>query len=90
VKVEDATNTYVCACNGAVEVSRGERREADLASGRHMARRFTRAGLFTRVTEPGLLYHDDGVMDGIARKIDYAIPWGTAPYGAAAPGGYGY
>lgn len=90
VKVEDAANTYVCACNGAVDVSRGARLEAELASGRHMARRFTRDGLATRVTSPGLLYHDDALMDGLARKIGYAVPWGTAPYGAPAPGGYGY
>lgn len=90
VMVEDAANTYVCACNGTVDVSRGARREAELASGQHMARRFTRAGLATRVTAPGLLYHDDSVMDGLARKIGYTVPWGTAPYGAPSSGGYGY
>ena len=69
---------------------RGARREAELASGRHMARRFTRDGLATRVTAPGLLYHDDAVMDELARKIGYTVPWGTAPYGTPASGGYGY
>lgn len=90
VKVEDGRNTYVCACNGAVDVDRGLQTVEELASGRHMARRFTREGLSTRVTEPGLLYHDDALMDGLARKIGYAIPWGVAPYGAPSSGGYGY
>lgn len=90
VKVEDAGSTYVCACNGAVDVTRGLGRQAELASSEHMARRFARTGLTTRITEPGLLYHDNAAMDRLAQKIGYSIPWGQGEYGAAGSGGSGY
>ena len=86
VKVEDAGSTYVCACNGAVDVTRGLGRQAELASSAHMARRFAREGLATRITEPGLLYHDNAAMDRLAQKIGYAIPWGQGEYGAGNSG----
>jgi hypothetical protein len=90
VKVEDEATTYVCACNGSIDVTRGLARQAELASSAHMARRFSRAGLATRITEPGLLYHDNATMDRLAQKIGYSIPWGQGVYGSASPGGSGY
>jgi hypothetical protein len=90
VKVEDAANTYVCACNGSVGVTRGWSGQAELASSAHMARRFTRRGLATRITEPGLLYHDNATMDRIAEKIGYTIPWGQGGYDASTSGDSGY
>lgn len=87
VKVEDARNTYICACNGTVEVTRGPGRSEELSSMAHLARRFTRAGIRGRISEPGLLYHNDATMDGLARKIGFVIPWANGAYGG---GGYGY
>jgi hypothetical protein len=90
VKVEDAANTYVCACYGELGVVAGLGGPVDLAATRHMPRRFTRAGLTSRAAPAGLLYHDDRSMNELARKIGYTVPWGQGSYGTTGSGGYGY
>ncbi len=91
VKVEDAANTYVCACYGAVGVTPPLGAQVELAANRHMARRFTRAGLASRAVPAGLLYHDDRSMGALAQKIGYTVPWGQGTYGTTgSSGGDGY
>jgi hypothetical protein len=93
VKVEDARNTYMCACFGKLAVTPTLAAEVDLASTNHTARRFTRAGLTTKVAPAGVLYHDSTSMGKLASRIGYTVPWGEGGEGssgyAAGNGGYG-
>jgi hypothetical protein len=87
VKVEDKSNTYVCACYGAVDVTLTLGAQTELEANRHMARRFTRAGLASRSVAAGLLYHDDQSMGALAQKIGYTVPWGQGTHGTTKSGG---
>lgn len=87
VKVEDRSNTYVCACYGAVGVTPPLGAQTELAANRHIARRFTRAGLASRSVPAGLLYHDDRSIDALAQRIGYTVPWGQGTFGTTGSGG---
>ena len=89
VKVEDARNTYLCACFGKLAVTPGLAARVELESTNHQARRFTRSGLATRVAPAGLLYHDSTSMGKLASRIGYTVPWGEGS-GYGGSGGYGY
>jgi ferric-dicitrate binding protein FerR (iron transport regulator) len=89
VQVEDESRTYVCACNGAVDVASKGARNATLASTNHDARRFTFTDGSTVVEKAGLLYHDNALMDSVAARIGATIPWGAGAYGSRDGGGYG-
>lgn len=88
VQVEDDSNTYVCACNGELGVGATETAESSLASTRHAARRFTVKDGTTTVSSPGLLYHDNAMMDSVASRIGASIPWGVG-YGSGYGGASG-
>jgi hypothetical protein len=88
VKVEDATSSYICACFGTLAVTPTLGEQVELSATNHVARRFTRVGLSTRVTPAGLLYHDSTSQSNLAKKIGYTVPWGSGEYGTSGSGGY--
>ncbi len=88
VQVEDENSTYVCACYGEVGVAARGVADTVLASTNHSARRFTLRDGSTRIENPGLLYHDNALMESVAARIGATIPWGKGGYGEPVSGGY--
>lgn len=88
VKVEDASNTYICACYGSLGIASAP--DGELASTKHVARRFTGSRLSARSTAAGLLYHDSQSIGDLAAKVGYVIPWGQGTYGSSGSKGGGY
>lgn len=88
VQVEDENSTYVCACYGEVGVAARGVADTVLASTNHSARRFTLRDGSTRIENPGLLYHDNALMESVAARIGATIPWGKGGYGEPMSGGY--
>ncbi|WP_319561475.1 FecR domain-containing protein [Marispirochaeta sp.] len=82
VAVENTVSTYVCACNGELQVEDAAGANSQkLAGVRHKALRIARtASGGYQVSSPGLLYHDDDDMDSLADRIDETIPWGRPGY----------
>ena len=77
IKVEDPENTYICICNGELDL--GETyKDLNVAADHHKAYRFTGTGDSVSYTSAGMLYHDDPKMESIAQNIDYSIPWGIS------------
>lgn len=78
IKVESATSTYICACNGSLEtVDSSGVTEVPLSSQHHMALRYALDGAGQVVTSsPGLLYHNDEGMEDLAGRIGDSIDWG--------------
>jgi hypothetical protein len=74
MKVEDDNNSYLCICNGKLNVE-ASGTEQEIASQHHKAYRFTRKGDKVETTSAPLLYHDDEKMDSVASSIDYIVPW---------------
>ncbi|MCK5095639.1 MAG: FecR domain-containing protein [Spirochaetes bacterium] len=75
IKIEDPQNTYLCICNGELDLTESYSGIV-ISSGHHQAYRFSnREGTLSYAPAP-LLYHDDPKMESIADKIDYSIPWG--------------
>jgi hypothetical protein len=75
-RVEDADNTYVCICNGELNMEYGED-ALGIEADHHKAYRFTNVNGKVSWTDAPMLYHDDPKMDALASGIDYTIPWGT-------------
>jgi len=74
-RVEDQNNTYVCICNGELDMTYGEK-SLGIEGDHHKGYRFTNnRGTVTWSRAP-LLYHDDQKMQDIATKIEYSVPWG--------------
>ncbi len=76
MKVESPTSTYVCACNGVVQVlgSDGSLLK-ELAGSHHNGARIQAAGGAPRLTEAPLLYHTDADLERVAAAIGYKIDW---------------
>jgi hypothetical protein len=74
IRIEDSVNTYLCICNGELDLTKSYSGMA-ISSGHHKAYRFSnREGMLSYEPAP-LLYHDDPKMESIADRIDYSIPW---------------
>lgn len=79
VKVEDPTNTYICDCNGAVEMTaQGSRTFNKVIAAHHKAYRFSLNEKGPSQSEAGLLYHDDTAVEAIAKKINVEVDWNKA------------
>ena len=79
VNVESAASTYICACNGTLQIENAEGgQQAALSGTHHKAVRITRnsGGDYTASPE-GMLYHNDGDLDSLAERIGSRIPWDT-------------
>jgi len=82
IKAEDGSSTYVCTCNGTLEledVEEGNRLR--VRSEHHTAYRFSTTDTGIRRIRAPLLYHNDSDLDRLATKIRTAIDWGEGGYG---------
>jgi FecR protein len=79
IRVEDEKNTYICTCNGSLELSAGNK-SIQTNTQYHKAYRFTTEGSVSTVLSAGLLYHQDEDMDKLASKIGTTIPWEKSSY----------
>ena len=81
VKVVDADNTYVCACNGSLSLTDPSGSETvALESAHHKAVFFKNSGDKTVVESAPLLYHNDDDMEALASVIEAKIDWGDSSY----------
>jgi len=82
VQVESESSTYICACNGTLQVEDGKSRQSqDLTGTHHKALRFEARADGTYEAGPApMLYHDDGDLDSLAAEIGETIPWGAGGY----------
>jgi len=78
MQVESPTSTYVCACNGDVQVLDVSGRVAkELAASHHKAVRISDAGSGPQMTDAPRLYHTDGDLEKVAGDIGVTIDWNT-------------
>ena len=76
VKAEDSTNTYVCVCNGEIELTNTtDSNKIIIAEKHHQAVRFTRKKEKTILSPAEMLYHSDSGMEKLASEIDEKIDW---------------
>ncbi len=81
VKVIDADSTYVCACNGSLNLTDPAGSESvPLESAHHKAVYFKNDGGKTVVESAPLLYHNDDDMEALASVIEAKIDWGDSSY----------
>jgi ferric-dicitrate binding protein FerR (iron transport regulator) len=68
--------TYICCCNGTVDVSdaNGNHKET-MQNAHHGSRVFTTANGKIGVAPDGMEYHTDADMESLASKIGYTIDW---------------
>jgi len=75
IKVEDELNTYICACNGSLELSSNNNENFISKSNHHKAFRFTKSGDNVEIESALLLYHNDSSMNAVAKNIGFTIDW---------------
>lgn len=79
MKVESPTSTYVCACNGAVQVlGKDGSLLKELASAHHKAVRIESGGTAALMSDAPRLYHTDADLEKVASVIGYTIDWNVA------------
>ena len=76
IKAIDAGNTYVCICNGELDVSEPSgRNSGKISSGHHKAYYYKDLDGKIEVSQAPLLYHNDEEMESLADRIDEKINW---------------
>ena len=81
VKVEDSDSTYVCICNGELELSEPDGSNfSSVSAGHHKASRYKNIDGKIVVTNAPLLYHSDDDMNELASHINESIPWDDSGY----------
>ncbi len=81
MKVESPTSTYVCACNGAVQVLGADGSLLkDLVGSHHRGARIQQAGATPQLTDAPLLYHTDADLEKVAADIGYKIDWNVVDH----------
>jgi len=76
ISVESPTSTYVCACNGAVQVLGPDGSVLkELVASHHKAVRVTGGVGTPQVTDAPMLYHTDKDLEAVASDIGYTINW---------------
>lgn len=76
IKVENPTSTYVCACNGVVQVLGPDGSQLkELAGSHHKGARIQNAGGTQQLADAPLLYHTDADLEKVAAAIGYKIDW---------------
>jgi len=82
VALESTASSYVCACNGSLQVEDAAGGNVQELTGyHHKALRIKKAGDGSfEFSAPGLLFHDDDDMNNLAQRIDETIPWGRQDY----------
>jgi hypothetical protein len=78
IKVENPSSTYVCACNGVVQVLGADGRPLkELIASHHKAVRVAGSADQPQVTDAPMLYHTDQDVEKVAAAIGYKIDWST-------------
>ncbi len=78
VKVEDNDNTYICVCNGVIEIGDlNGKNQKIIEAAHHNAIRVTRKEDRFVETKPPMSYHTDEDMEKVAEKIGLKIDWNT-------------
>ncbi|HVO40740.1 MAG TPA: FecR family protein [Spirochaetia bacterium] len=76
MQVESPTSTYVCSCNGAVQVLDASGRVAkELAASHHKAVRISDTGSGPQTTDAPRLYHTDADLEKVAGDVGVTIDW---------------
>ncbi len=76
MKVESPTSTYVCACNGAVQVFGNDGALArELAASHHKAIHIDTSGAAPQIADAPRLYHTDADLEGVAAALGVRIDW---------------
>ena len=76
MKVESPTSTYVCACNGVVQVLGSDGQLAkELVASHHKAVRIDTSGSEPRIADAPMLYHTDADLEAVAAAIGRKIDW---------------
>ncbi|MEE8440323.1 MAG: FecR domain-containing protein [Spirochaetia bacterium] len=80
LRVLDRDTTYVCSCNGTLELQSPGSVEGFLHSAvQHSARYFRQDGTLVVVEVAPLIYHSDESLNAVADQIGVTIPWGSMP-----------
>lgn len=76
IKVESPTSTYVCSCNGTVQVLDADGRiTREIAGSHHKGVRVQESGSGPQLTDAPLLYHTDQDLEKVAGDIGVTIDW---------------
>lgn len=75
IRVENDQNTYICTCNGSLELYIDGSESFISSSEHHKAFKFTKSGTDVLVESAPMIYHNDSAMKEIAGSIDVTIPW---------------
>lgn len=76
LKVESPTSTYVCACNGVVQVLGPDGSQLkELVGNHHAGARIQSAGGAPQLSDAPLLYHTDADLEKVAADVGYTIDW---------------
>ncbi len=76
VKVENDVSSYICCCNGAIEVKDGDdRTRRDIEAAHHKAVRLTKTDDAVSITDAPMLYHEDDELEATAGRIGVQIDW---------------
>lgn len=76
IKVEDPDTTYVCICNGELQLSEPDGGNSEnVSSGHHKAARYKNVDGSMEISSAPLLYHTDEDMEALAARIEETIPW---------------
>jgi len=76
MKVEDASTTYVCLCNGVLRLDDSTQVTGiDLEAAHHLSYRVINKAGIPSLEKAPMLYHTDDSMEELAGKIGYTIDW---------------
>jgi hypothetical protein len=76
IKVESPSSTYVCACNGTVQVLDADGSLLrELVASHHRAVSVSDSSGKPQVLDAPMLYHTDKDLDAVAADIGYTIDW---------------
>jgi hypothetical protein len=78
LKAIDESTTYVCCCNGALQMEDGSGNAVlDYEAPHHKAYLFSSASGSVQATDSTLLYHTDADMEQAAARIGVSIDWNS-------------
>ena len=76
MKVESPTSTYVCACNGVVQIlGQDGSLLREIAGSHHKGVRIGDTGASPQLADAPMLYHTDADVEKVAAAIGYKIDW---------------
>ena len=80
LRVVDRETTYVCTCNGTLELdAHGEGRAFVDSAPEHSAHYFRESEGMVTVESATKVFHDNDTLNAVAEVIGVTIPWGRLP-----------